>query len=63
MAKQIAKTSCNARSLPQKAPTPEHLVGAVLSSHKPKIKPRGEMGGKGGKRASPDCQEHKGSSL
>lgn len=47
MAKQIAKTSCNSRSPPQKTPTPEHLqglVGAVLSTHKPKAKPRGEKG-------------------
>lgn len=47
MAKQIAKTNCNARSPSQKAPTPEHLqglVGAVLSTQKPRANLEEEKG-------------------
>lgn len=59
MAKPIAKTSCKARSQPQKARIPEQppgSVGAVLCTHKPKVKPS--------KRSTlPACQGSKGSSL
>lgn len=59
MAKPIAKTSCKARSQPQKARIPEQpqgSVGALLCTHKPKVKPSKRS-------ALPAYQGSEGSSL
>lgn len=56
---QLQRTSCKARSQPQKARIPEQAqgsVGAVLCTHKPKVKPSKRS-------ALPACQGSEGSSL